>query len=116
MATILVVDDEPDVRFLLKMLFEAAGHRIIQAHHGAVALELLRESRPDLIVTDVMMPVVDGPELIERLRADPATADIPILVLSAHAGAVAGADAALAKPFRPHEMLATGIALMERAA
>ncbi len=116
MATILVVDDEPDVCFLLKLVFEAAGHRIIQADHGAVALERLEEYRPDLIVTDVVMPIVDGPELIARLRSDPATAEIPILVLSSHSGLVPGADAALAKPFRPHEVLAAGLALMERAA
>ncbi len=114
MATILIVDDEPDVRFLLKMAFEAAGHRILQAHHGAVALEQLEEARPDLIVTDLMMPVLDGPALIQRLRSDPDTAAIPILVLSSQNGLVPGADAALAKPFRPHEVLATGLALMER--
>ena len=114
MATILIVDDEPDVRFLLKMAFEAAGHRILQANHGAVALEQLEEARPDLIVTDLMMPVLDGPALIQRLRSDPATAEIPIMVLSAHIGLVPGADAALGKPFRPHEVLATGLALMER--
>jgi len=113
-ATILIVDDEPDVRFLLKMVFEAAGHRILQAHHGAVALEQLEEARPDLVVTDLMMPVLDGPALIQRLRSDPDTAAIPILVLSSHNGLVPGADAALAKPFRPHEVLATGLALMER--
>ena len=112
MATILIVDDEPDVRFLLKMAFEAAGHRILQAHHGAVALEQLEEARPDLVVTDLMMPVLDGPALIQRLRSDPDTAAIPILVLSSHNGLVTGADAALAKPFRPHEVLAAGLALM----
>jgi two-component system chemotaxis response regulator CheY len=111
-ATILIVDDEPDMRFLLKLVFEAAGHRIVQAGHGAVALEHVQESRPDLIVTDVMMPILDGLGLIERLRSDPATDTIPILVLSSHSRAVPGADAALAKPFRPHEVPATGLALI----
>ena len=74
----------------------------------------VEESRPDLIVTDVMMPVLDGLELIERLRSDPATADDPDpgAQLARH-GLVPGADAALAKPFRPHEVLATGLALIE---
>ena len=70
-ATILIVDDEPDMRFLLKLVFEAAGHRIVQANHGVAALERVQESRPDLIVTDVMMPMLDGLGLIERLRSDP---------------------------------------------
>ena len=79
MATILIVDDEPDMRFLLKLVFEAAGHRIVQANHGVAALEHVQESRPDLVVTDVMMPVLDGLGLIERLRSDPETDDDPDL-------------------------------------
>lgn len=113
MATILIVDDEPDMRFLLKLVFEAAGHRIVQANHGVAALEHVQESRPDLIVTDLMMPMLDGLGLIERLRSDPDTETIPILVLSSHARAVPGADAALTKPFRPHEVLAKGLSLIE---
>ena len=112
MAEILIVDDEPDVRFVLKLVFESAGHQIIQAHHGGAALARVKESRPDLVVTDVMMPVLDGIELIRRLRSDPETAMIPILLLSSHATAGSGADAALAKPFRAHEVLETGLSLM----
>jgi CheY-like chemotaxis protein len=111
-AEILIVDDEPDIRFVLKIAFEAAGHRISEAHHGVAALDRVKDSRPDLVVTDVMMPVLDGLELIERLRSDPETAAIPILVLSSHAKSVTGADAAMAKPVRPHEVLATGLALI----
>ena len=113
MAEILIVDDEPDVRFVLKMAFQSAGHRIVEAHHGVAALERVKDSRPDLVVTDVMMPVLDGLGLIRQLRSDPHTAAIPILVLSAHPNAASGADAALAKPFRPHEVLATGLSLLE---
>ena len=116
MAQILIVDDEPDVRFILKLAFEAAGHRITQAHHGVAALERVKESRPDLVVTDVMMPVLGGLELIRRLRSDQQTAAIPILVLSSQPRAVTGADASLAKPFRPHEVLATGLSLIESGA
>ncbi len=111
-AEILIVDDEPDMRFILKMAFEAAGHRIVEAHHGVAALERVEDSRPDLVVTDLMMPVLDGLELIRRLRSDPETATIPILVLSSRATVASGADAALAKPFRPHEVLAAGLSLM----
>lgn len=113
MAEVLIVDDEPDVRFILKLAFQAAGHQIVEAHHGVAALERVKDSRPDLVVTDLMMPVLDGLELIKRLRSDPETAAIPILVLSSHARATSNADAAVAKPFRPHEVLATGLSLIE---
>lgn len=113
MAEILIVDDEPDVRFILKLAFQSAGHQIVEAHHGVAALERVKDSRPDLVVTDLMMPVLDGLELIQRLRSDPETAAIPILVLSSQARATSEADAAVAKPFRPHEVLATGLSLIE---
>ena len=113
MAEILIVDDEPDVRFILRMAFETAGHRIVEAHHGAAALERVKESRPELVVTDVMMPVLDGLELIRRLRSDSETAGIPILVLSSRATGPSDADAALAKPFRSHEVLAAGLSLIK---
>jgi two-component system, chemotaxis family, chemotaxis protein CheY len=112
-AEILIVDDEPDVRFVLRMAFESAGHQIVEAHHGGAALERVESSRPALVVTDVMMPVVDGLELVRRLRADPDTAAIPILLFSSRATATSGADMALAKPFRPHEVLAAGLSLIE---
>ena len=115
MAEILIVDDEPDVRFVLKIAFEAFGHRVVEAHHGVAALERVKDSRPELVVTDVMMPVLDGLELIRRLRSDPdpETGAIPILVLSSRATAASGADAALSKPFRPHEVLAAGLSLIK---
>jgi CheY-like chemotaxis protein len=121
-AQILIVDDEPDVRFVLKLAFESAGHQIVEAHHGVAALERVEDSRPDLVVTDVMMPVLGGLELVQRLRSDPQTATIPILLLSSHATATAtatatsGADAAFVKPFRPHEVLAAGLSLIEGGA
>ena len=116
MAEILIVDDEPDVRFVLKMAFESAGHQTVEAHHGVAALERVGDSRPDLVVTDIMMPVLDGLELVRRLRADPETAAIPVVVLSSHATATSGADATFAKPFRPHEVLAAGLSLIEGGA
>jgi CheY-like chemotaxis protein len=112
-AEILIVDDEPDMRFILRYAFEAAGHRIVEAHHGVAALECVKNARPDLIVTDVMMPVLNGFELIRRLRADPDTAGIPILLLSSRVRASSGADAALTKPFQADEVLATGMLLIQ---
>jgi len=96
------------MRFLLRVTLEAAGYEVIEAHHGVVALERVHASRPDLVITDLMMPVMGGRELIERLRSDPETASIPIVVLSANGNLEAGsADAALSKPFDLDELLET---------
>ena len=97
---ILIVDDESSMRFLLRFILESAGYEVIEAHHGAAALERVKESRPNLVVTDLMMPVMNGRDLVGRLRADPATASIPILLISANPNAeVVGVDAFVGKPF-----------------
>jgi CheY-like chemotaxis protein len=83
MPRILVVDDEPDQRFMLRRIFERAGHEVSDAADGAAALASVRDSPPDRVVTDLMMPVLDGAELIRHLRCEPATAGIPILAASA---------------------------------
>ncbi len=114
MRTILVVDDEPNIRFLVRVTLENAGYDVIEAHHGVAALERTKEGRPQMIVTDLMMPVMGGRELIERLRADPETATIPILVLSGNEGLLAGgADAALPKPFDPQSLVESVLTLAE---
>jgi CheY-like chemotaxis protein len=113
-SKILIVDDESNLRFLLRMTFELAGHEVSEASHGAAALEVLAESQQDLIVTDFMMPVMDGRELIAQLRADPATAAIPVIVVTATMGAATfGADAVFSKPFDPHDVLLSADELME---
>ena len=99
MSRILVVDDEPAHRFLLRRIFERAGHVVFDAADGAAALLAVAVSRPDLVVTDMMMPVMDGAELIRRLRRDPATAGIAILAASGDPGLAEGADAVVTKPF-----------------
>ncbi|MEU4625612.1 response regulator [Actinoplanes sp. NPDC023801] len=105
MSTILVVDDEPDLRFLLRRILTRAGYQVAEAGNGAVALEEVRRVRPDLVVTDMMMPVMAGPELIQRLRADPCTASIPILSVSSDWQLAVDADAALGKPYERAELL-----------
>jgi len=106
LSTILVVDDEPNMRFLVRVTLESAGHEVVEAYHGGVALERAKASRPDLVVTDLMMPIMGGRELIDRLRSDPETASIPILVLSANGNLRVGdADAALGKPFDPDVLI-----------
>ncbi|MGH2734735.1 MAG: hybrid sensor histidine kinase/response regulator [Actinomycetota bacterium] len=114
---VLIVEDEPDMRFLLKVLLEGTGYDVLEAHHGAAAIGRARDSRPDLVITDIMMPVMNGRELIEHLRSDPELVEIPILVVSSNSRPhVPGADAAIAKPFLPEEVLDAVRALLERGA
>jgi len=112
MPRILVVDDEPDQRFLLRRIFERAGHEVTDAIDGAAAMRAVLESAPDLVVTDIMMPVMGGIELIRRLRGDPATAAIPILAASADSSLAKDADAVIAKPYSRHRLLEVADALL----
>jgi CheY-like chemotaxis protein len=99
LARILVVDDEPDERFLAGRTLKKQGHDVTVAENGAAGLRAAQEQVPDLVVTDVMMPVMDGAELIRRLRGDPVTAGIPILAASGDTHLAGAADAVLAKPY-----------------
>jgi CheY-like chemotaxis protein len=113
---ILIVDDEPDLRYLLRRVFERAGHIVTDAGHGEAALESVRGTLPDLVVTDMMMPVMDGAELIRRLRADPATAQIPILAATGDPRLAVGADAVLSKPYQSAQLLAAVNSLLAQKA
>jgi CheY-like chemotaxis protein len=110
----LVVDDEPDQRFLLRRIFEQAGHEVTDAGDGAAALRMMRESAPDLVVTDLMMPVMDGMTLIRCLRGDPATAHVPILAASGDSQLAGAADAAVPKPYNQRHILAVANALLKK--
>lgn len=112
MSRILVVDDEPDLRFVLRRVFERAGHEVMEAGHGEAALESVRASPPDLVVTDMMMPVMNGADLIGRLRGDTATAKIPILAATGDPRLAIGADAVLTKPYQTAQLLAAANALL----
>ncbi|MFI1991082.1 response regulator [Actinoplanes sp. NPDC020271] len=114
MSRILVVDDEPDLRFILRRVFLRAGHEVSEAGDGAAALASVHASAPDLVVTDMMMPVMGGVELIRALRADPATAMIPILAVSGDAHLAVDADAALAKPYQCVEVLEVADSLLRK--
>jgi CheY-like chemotaxis protein len=105
---ILIVDDEPDIRFLLKSILESGGYEVVEAPNGSVALARMVESRPGLVVTDMMMPVMGGAELIARLRSDSETESIPIVVVSSQSDIASSvADAIVTKPFEPGELLET---------
>lgn len=104
MARILIVDDEPDLRGLVRLILEMGGHQVVEAHHGRAALERLGKEPVDLIITDVMMPVMSGSQLIDQVRSNPGTARLPIMVLSASPHSVENADHVMRKPFEPAEL------------
>jgi CheY-like chemotaxis protein len=114
MVKILVVDDEPDQRFLLGRALRRQGHDVTVAENGAAALKAVREQAPDLVVTDIMMPVMDGVEFIGRLRVDPATAHILILAASGDVRLAGAADAILQKPYYDHELITIVNDLLEK--
>ncbi len=99
--TILVVDDEEAVVEFVGSLLEDSGYRILRAYDGRSALDLARAERPDLIIADIMMPIMNGIELCRQLRAAPETQDTPIILMTA--GRLPAHDCpntvALAKPF-----------------
>ncbi len=109
-----MVDDEPDQRFLLRRIFERAGHDVTDAGDGAAALRMVQEQAPDLVVTDMMMPVMDGAELIRCLRAEPATAHVPVLAASGDTHLADAADAIVAKPYDWHHLLAVADTLLKK--
>lgn len=83
METVLVVDDEQGILEALADLLREEGYRVLTASHGREALERMAELRPDLVLTDWMMPVLDGPALIARIRSEPAYKDVSLMGMSA---------------------------------
>jgi CheY-like chemotaxis protein len=106
LATILVVDDERDIRFLLRFVLEKCGYDVVEAVHGASALDLIQNERPALVITDLMMPVMDGGALIKLLRGD-AGAYIPAILVSAcpERAPQHQFDRVLRKPFLPSDLV-----------
>jgi CheY-like chemotaxis protein len=104
-CTVMVVDDEPDIRYVLRITLEEAGYGVVEAAHGEAALDQVRSSLPQLVITDRMMPRMNGSELIKRLRADESTKAIPIVMISGSHGKQGEADAVLGKPFDPGELI-----------
>jgi CheY-like chemotaxis protein len=108
--TLLVVDDEPDLVELMRLMLEGAGYRVVVAGDGREALRLLDQARCDLVMSDVLMPDVDGAGLAAAMHADPALHDIPLILMSAVHRAPAPMvphDAFLRKPFDLEVLLAT---------
>ncbi|MDT7834037.1 response regulator transcription factor [Aquabacterium sp. OR-4] len=115
MARVLIVDDQPDIRRLIRMTLEDEPFEVQEAANGEQALAAVASWRPDLILLDVMMPGrFDGLQVCASVRADPGSSDIRVVLLSARAdsgdraaGQAAGADEYLTKPFSPLQLLET---------
>ena len=109
---ILVVDDEPPIVRLMEFILARQGHEMLVAVNGEEALEKVRAHKPDLVLLDIMMPRIDGYEVARTLRADPDTAALPIIMLSAKAqeediqkGLDIGVNEYITKPFSPEQLV-----------
>ncbi|MHA7880645.1 MAG: phosphate regulon transcriptional regulator PhoB [Saccharospirillum sp.] len=119
--SILIVDDESAIREVIAAALEMAGYRTLEAGDATTAHSLVVDQKPDLILLDWMMPHVSGVELARRLKRDPMTAEIPIIMLTAKGeedhkitGLEAGADDYITKPFSPRELVARLKAVLRR--
>lgn len=112
MVKVLVVDDDPVILELLRINFEMEGFEVVSACDGRAGLERAVADAPDLVISDIMMPNVDGLQMLRQIRAEPAIAGLPVVLLSAkaqqtevQAGLDLGADDYITKPFDPLELL-----------
>lgn len=110
---LLLIDDDPNLILLVKDYLEFRGYEVVTAENGREALEVLESEVPDMIICDVMMPEMDGYQLVSNIRQDPKTSWIPVLFLSAKGqsqdrvkGLNIGADVYMVKPFEPEELVA----------
>ena len=112
MTRVLVIDDEPAIADVLRMLLEFRGHEVLTADDGSRGFATAQRQAPDVIVLDLMMPVMDGFAALEALRGDERTAEIPVVILSALGSTDVrqrchdlGARAFLQKPYNPEDLL-----------
>jgi two-component system, cell cycle response regulator DivK len=110
---ILVVEDEEDSRKILRDLLSTAAYEMTEAENGEEALAAVAKQRPDLILMDIQMPVLDGYEATRRIKADPALKDVPVIAVTSYAlsddeakARAAGCDDFVPKPFSPRQLLA----------
>jgi two-component system cell cycle response regulator DivK len=110
---ILVVEDQEDNRQILRDLLSSANYEMTEAENGQEALDAVAKERPDLILMDIQLPIMDGYEATRRIKGNPATKDIPIIVVTSYAlsgdegkARDAGCDAYVTKPYSPRQLLA----------
>ncbi len=120
-TSIVIADDDPDIRDLVAFKLEQAGYDVTAVDNGVSALEAIQRRPPDIAVLDVMMPGMSGIDVCRELRGEPATATLPIILLTARAqegdietGFGAGADAYVVKPFSPRELVSRVQAVLAR--
>jgi phosphate regulon transcriptional regulator PhoB len=121
-SRVLIVEDEPDIRDLLAFHLEREGYHVSKCKSGAEALRQVRALPPDLVLLDLMLPEMNGIEVCRRLRQDPATASLPVIMLTAKGeevdrvlGLELGADDYITKPFSPKEVVARVRAVLRRS-
>lgn len=119
--SIVVVEDEPDIREVIEYNLTREGYRVSAADDGKDGIDVIRKEAPDLVVLDLMLPGIDGVEICRRLKADPLTRGIPIIMVTAKGeesdvvlGLGVGADDYVAKPFSPKELMARVRAVLRR--
>lgn len=117
---IVVADDDQDIRRLIVFTLKRRGYTVLEAGNGQAALDLVLAERPDMVILDVMMPLMTGLEVTARLKDNPETAATPVLILSARGqegeiqeGLGKGAHAYLVKPFAPQELASYVMQLLQ---
>ncbi|MGH7726550.1 MAG: winged helix-turn-helix domain-containing protein [Candidatus Eiseniibacteriota bacterium] len=120
-ATILIVDDEREIRELLRYNLERQGYHVLTAQNGEEALSRIFSTRPDVVLLDLLLPGLNGLEVLREVRAEPSTKDLPVLLLTARGaemdkllGFERGADDYVTKPFSPREVIARVEAVLRR--
>jgi CheY-like chemotaxis protein len=116
MKLILVIDDEPSIATMLQAVLEDEGYRVMIARNGRDGLARLQENRPELVLCDIMMPVLDGPGLIQAMQSNPAHRDIPVVLMSAVDRSInsvrSQCAAFIQKPFQLDQLLDTVASLI----
>ena len=112
MTRILIADDEPHIRKLVSFTLCNRGYEVLEATDGGEAFDMATAEKPDLILLDVMMPVMTGYDVLNKLKAEPATQNIPVIMLSAKSqrteveeGLACGAEEYICKPFTPKDLV-----------
>jgi twitching motility two-component system response regulator PilH len=121
MCAVLVVDDSAMIRLILKEYLSESGFQVVEAIDGVEAIAQIRSHPPDLVITDIVMPRMNGYELCRLIKSDPKTKGIPVMMCTTknedfdrYWGLKQGADAYIAKPYRPSEMMNAVRYLLER--